>query len=48
MMIEVAKMKTGIAANIRSKLKRMTEAIIEAAQSRYYEKSSEIRFEKRT
>jgi len=46
MMIEVAKMKTGIAANIRSELKRLDEAFIEATQSKYYEKASEIRFEK--
>jgi hypothetical protein len=39
-------MKTGIAANIRSELKRLDEAFIEATQSKYYEKASEIRFEK--
>ena len=33
-------------AFIRSELKRLDEAFIEAAQSQYYEKASEIRFEK--
>ena len=31
---------------IRSELKRLDEAFIEATQSKYYEKASEIRFEK--
>ena len=33
-------------AFIRSELNRFDEAFIEAAQSQYYEKTSEIRFEK--
>ena len=33
-------------AFIRSELKRLDEAFIESAQSQYYEKASEIRFEK--
>jgi hypothetical protein len=33
-------------ASIRSEMKRLDEAFIEAAQSQYYEKASEIRFEK--
>jgi hypothetical protein len=33
-------------AFIRSELKRLDEAFIEATQSQYYEKASEIRFEK--
>jgi hypothetical protein len=33
-------------AFIRKELKRLDEAFIEAAQSQYYEKASEIRFEK--
>ena len=33
-------------AFIRSELKRLDEAFIEAAQGQYYEKASEIRFEK--
>ena len=33
-------------AFIRSELKRLDEAFIEATQSQYFEKASEIRFEK--
>ncbi len=33
-------------AFIRSELKRLDEAFIEAAQSQYYEKASDFRFEK--
>ena len=33
-------------AFIRTELKRLDEAFIEAAQSQYYEKASEFRFEK--
>ncbi len=33
-------------AFIRSELKRLDEAFVEAAQSQYYEKASEFRFEK--
>ena len=33
-------------AFIRSELKRLDEAFIEATQSQYYEKASDIRFEK--
>jgi hypothetical protein len=33
-------------AFLRAELKRLDEAFIEAAQSQYYEKASEIRFEK--
>ena len=33
-------------AFIRSELKRLDEAFIEAAQNQYYERASEFRFEK--